>query len=74
MLRTENRQPEFLSGPKPRPPQGGVPEESEYLDAGMKQVVVSGGPDAAWALVCVRASKPPEEVVDAVILQRASMP
>lgn len=50
----------------------GVPVESEPLESGTDSVTVTGGAEAAWAQVCVRSAKPPEQVLESVVFKRES--
>jgi hypothetical protein len=55
---------------KPSPAAAGVPTESEPLTAGTDRVSVTGTAETAWAQVCIRAPKPPREVLESVQFHR----
>lgn len=52
-----------LSGPA-------VPTESKPLNLTTGHISVQGTPDAAWAQVCIRAAKAPQEILEALQFRR----
>jgi Carboxypeptidase regulatory-like domain len=63
--------PQVFLRTKAKPDGGSITTDSAPVIPGTKEVAVVGSPEAAWAQVCIRTSKSPDTVLEAVSLRQA---
>jgi hypothetical protein len=61
--------PHIFVRTKTKAEHGSLPTESASINAGTKEVTITGSPEAAWAQVCIRTPEFPATVLEAVSLR-----